>query len=55
MKKILKLTALTAVLLILVGGMTFCAIERDKEELVCNVKNPLTDLPWLKEIVDVVI
>ena len=47
MKKILKITALSAVLLMLAGGFYSC--QKNKNN-VCNVKNPLTDLPWLKEL-----
>jgi hypothetical protein len=40
---------LLAVLLMLAGGFSAC--EKNKEK-VCNVKNPLTDLPWLKAKVE---
>jgi hypothetical protein len=44
-KNILKIIAI----LLLLGG---CLISCEKNNSkVCNVDNPLTDLPWLKEII----
>jgi hypothetical protein len=48
MKNFLKTTALFAILLGLAGGLTHCEKIEDKE-VICDVENPLTDLPWLKE------
>jgi hypothetical protein len=36
-----------AILLMLAGSVSSCS----KKEPVCNVNNPLTDLPWLKEFI----
>jgi hypothetical protein len=45
MKKILKLTVFSAVLLMLAGGLTFCVKDKNK---ICNVKEPIKNLLWLK-------
>ena len=39
----------TKLIISIVLVMCLCSCEKRK---VCNVDNPLTDLPWLKEIVD---
>ena len=44
----------TAILLILLGSFSFSCekkVDTPKEKL-CNVENPLTDLPWLKAKVE---
>ena len=54
MKKILKLVAFSTILLLLAESFFSCG-EKDcqcNNEKVCNVENPLTDLLWLKEIID---
>ena len=39
---------LAVILLIFAGSLSSC--EKNKgNKMVCNVKNPLTDLPWLKD------
>ena len=47
---------LTAILLLMVGVFSFCKEKEETQEKlkekVCNVENPVTDLPWLKEIID---
>jgi len=43
MKNFFKFNAL---LLIMIAGLSSC-----QKEKACNVENPLTDLPWLKEII----
>ena len=44
---------LVAVLLLLAGSYTSCTKKKEKQciENECNVCNPLTDLPWLKEYI----
>ena len=42
---------LAAILLLLIGSFSSCTKRNEKQciENKCNVCNPLTDLPWLKE------
>jgi hypothetical protein len=40
------------ILLILAGSVSSCSKKESPKEPVCNVNNPLTDLPWLKERVN---
>ncbi len=48
--KILKLTLLLVLVPLLTVVVASCK-DQEKNK-VCNVKNPLTDLPWLKELVN---
>jgi len=59
MKKILKIplerlqrgaVSKLCILLLLAGSFS-CNQKMSTNESACNVKNPLTDLPWLQEIV----
>jgi hypothetical protein len=53
MKNIILKTA--AILLISAGGffcITRCHKENSPKEKICNVDNPLQDLPWLKQFID---
>ncbi len=42
----------TIILLTLIGGFSSCSQKECPKETVCNVNNPLTDLSWLKELVN---
>jgi len=54
MKTFLKFTVLSAVLLMLVGGLASCNEKNTNNyKKVCNVKNPLADLPWLREFIEI--
>ena len=52
-----KIFKFAALLLIVAGSFCSCredcsCSENNPKEQVCNVDNPLTDLLWLKEIID---
>ena len=52
-----KIFTFAALLLIVAGSFCSCGEdcscrENNPKEQVCNVDNPLTDLLWLKEIID---
>ena len=39
----------TVVVLLLAGSFSSCSQNECPKETVCDMNNPLTDLPWLKE------
>ena len=59
-----KFNTLTAILLIFAGILTSCdkineifglsenGNTNNEKEMICNFKDPLTDLPWLKEYIN---